>query len=90
MASALVNTTQQVGGSLGTALLNTIAATATATYIASHGLALSTAGLVHGFTVAFGVGAVLLALGAIVSAFAVTIGPSDLPNVAPAPALAES
>ena len=90
VASALVNTTQQVGGSLGTALLNTIAATATATYIASHGLALSTAGLVHGFTVAFGVGAILLALGAIVSAFAVTIGPSDLPNVAPAPALAES
>ena len=41
VASALVNTTQQVGGSLGTALLNTIAATATATYIAAHGLALS-------------------------------------------------
>src|SRR4051794_28192658 len=32
VASALVNTTQQVGGSLGTALLNTIAATATASY----------------------------------------------------------
>jgi hypothetical protein len=37
VASALVNTTQQVGGSLGTALLNTIAASVTASYIAAHG-----------------------------------------------------
>ncbi len=37
VASALVNTTQQVGGSLGTALLNTIAASATGHYIAAHG-----------------------------------------------------
>jgi EmrB/QacA subfamily drug resistance transporter len=90
VASALVNTTQQVGGSLGTALLNTIAATATASYIASHGRASVTAGTVHGFTVAFGVGAVLLALGAIVSAVAVTAKPSEVPNVAAAPALAET
>ena len=39
VASALVNTTQQIGGSLGTALLNTLAATATASYIAAHGAA---------------------------------------------------
>ncbi len=39
VASALVNTTQQVGGSLGTALLNTIAATATASYITANGVA---------------------------------------------------
>ena len=37
VASALVNTTQQIGGSLGTALLNTLAATATASYIVAHG-----------------------------------------------------
>jgi EmrB/QacA subfamily drug resistance transporter len=36
VASALVNTTQQVGGSLGTALLNTVAASATASYVTSH------------------------------------------------------
>ncbi len=86
VASALVNTAQQVGGSLGTALLNTIAATATANYIAVHGVALSQAGLVHGFTVAFAVGAALLALGAIVSAVFVTARTSDLPNLAVAPA----
>ena len=37
VASAMVNTSTQVGASLGAALLNTVAATATASYIASHG-----------------------------------------------------
>jgi EmrB/QacA subfamily drug resistance transporter len=63
VASALVNTTQQVGGSLGTALLNTIAASATAHYITAHGTDSARAGAVHGYTVAFtwGLGALILA-----------------------------
>ncbi|MYT72730.1 MULTISPECIES: MFS transporter [unclassified Streptomyces] len=36
VASAMINTSQQVGGAIGTALLNTIAASATATYLADH------------------------------------------------------
>lgn len=36
VASALVNTSQQVGGSMGTAMLNTIAAAAATDYIAAH------------------------------------------------------
>jgi EmrB/QacA subfamily drug resistance transporter len=57
VASAMVNTSQQVGGSLGTALLNTIGATATTSYLAAHAqgppsAGLAAAGLVHGFTVA--------------------------------------
>src|SRR5712691_5369704 len=36
VASASVNTGQQLGGSIGTALLNTIAASATASYITAH------------------------------------------------------
>ncbi|MGW4228453.1 MFS transporter, partial [Streptomyces sp. NPDC004980] len=36
VASAMVNTSQQVGGAIGTALLNTIAAGATTAYIADH------------------------------------------------------
>ena len=36
VASALVNTGQQVGGALGTALLNTIASTVTASYVVDH------------------------------------------------------
>jgi EmrB/QacA subfamily drug resistance transporter len=63
VASALVNTTQQVGGSLGTALLNTIAASATAHYIINHGAGSAREGAVHGYTVAFtwGLGALILA-----------------------------
>ncbi len=36
VASALVNATQQVGGSLGIALLNTVAASASAAYLRAH------------------------------------------------------
>ncbi|MFE9859906.1 MFS transporter [Streptomyces sp. NPDC005780] len=36
VASAMVNTSQQVGGAIGTALLNTIAASATTAYLAAH------------------------------------------------------
>jgi hypothetical protein len=69
VASALVNTTQQVGGSLGTALLNTLAATAATTFLATHArtaLAAQTAA-VHGYTTAFTVSAVLLAAAAVVA-----------------------
>ena len=52
VASALVNTMQQIGGSLGIAFLNTIATTATVSYASSHG-GTSPKALVHGFTTAF-------------------------------------
>ena len=78
VASALVNTTQQIGGALGTALLNTLAATATASYIVAHGAAASQAGVVHGFAVAFAVGAGFLALGAIASAVLISAGPAEV------------
>jgi hypothetical protein len=69
VASALVNTTQQVGGALGTAFLNTMAATAAANYLASHAKsALATrAAAVHGYTTAFAVSAILLAGSALVA-----------------------
>ena len=55
VASALVNTSQQVGGAVGTALLNTLAATAVSDYIASHEAAPSIAAeaAVHSYTVAY-------------------------------------
>src|SRR5580693_8057278 len=68
VASALVNTMQQVGGSIGTAALSTVALTATATYLAAHRagqLAPATAA-VHGYTIAFTVSAALLGLGALI------------------------
>jgi hypothetical protein len=73
VASALVNTMQQVGGSIGTAALSTVALTATATYLAAHGagpLAPATAA-VHGYTMAFTVSAALLGLGALLTALLV-------------------
>ena len=60
VASAMVNTTQQVGASLGVALLNTVFTTALASYIAAHGPAAAPLGAVHGYNVAFTVSAVLL------------------------------
>ncbi len=88
VASAMVNTTQQVGGSLGTALLNTVAATATASYIATNGPRSVAAGLVHGYSVAFAVGAGFLVLAAVVAAVLVTDRPETLPAPAGDPALA--
>ncbi len=73
VASALVNTTQQVGGSLGTALLNTIAASATTSYLAVHARStVATAtGLVHGYTTAFVYAAAFLGVATIASALLV-------------------
>jgi EmrB/QacA subfamily drug resistance transporter len=90
VASALVNTTQQVGASLGAALLNTIAATATATYLASHGPRLAPNAVVHGFTVAFLVGAIIVAAGALVSAVLVNATAKDLSNPTAQPELDEA
>ncbi|HZD00412.1 MAG TPA: MFS transporter [Actinomycetes bacterium] len=69
IASAMVNTATQVGGSIGTALLNTIAASATAGYLAAHAAGPATAaqGLVHGYSVAIGWGAAILAAAALLT-----------------------
>ena len=70
VAAATVNTAQQIGASIGTALLNTIAATATVTYAARHpsGAVHSAAALVHGYSVATEWGTVMLVAGALAAA----------------------
>jgi EmrB/QacA subfamily drug resistance transporter len=65
VASAMVNTTQQVGASLGVALLNTVFTNATTSYLATHGPAGAPFAAVHGYNVAFTVSAVLLAASAV-------------------------
>jgi EmrB/QacA subfamily drug resistance transporter len=69
VASALVNTMQQVGGSIGTAALNTIALSATAAYLISNssGPQARAIAATHGYTNAFGVSAGLLGLGFILA-----------------------
>jgi EmrB/QacA subfamily drug resistance transporter len=76
VASALVNTNQQVGGSIGTALLNTIAASALTSYVLAHGrgpLVLAEAA-VHSYAVAFWVSAGILAGSAVVCALVLPSG----------------
>jgi len=71
VASALVNTSQQVGGSIGTSLLNTLAATAAAGYVASHlpaTAAVQAQGAVASYTVAYWVSAGFFAIGAVLAA----------------------
>jgi EmrB/QacA subfamily drug resistance transporter len=80
VASALVNTTQQVGGSLGTALLNTVAASVTAAFLISrvHTKANMQAATVHGYTVGFLIGAVCLAIAALSSGLLVNATRADM------------
>ncbi|MGV9383982.1 MFS transporter [Nonomuraea sp. NPDC003707] len=66
VASAMVNTAQQVGGSLGAALLNTVATAATAASLRA-GLPQARA-LVHGYTTATAWGAGVLLLAAALAA----------------------
>ena len=69
VASALINATQQTGGSMGAALINTIATSATVAYVATHGRSAEalTAGAIHGYTTAFIFSAIVLALAATAS-----------------------
>jgi Major Facilitator Superfamily len=86
VASATLNVGQQLGGSIGTALLNTIATSATASYLV--GLYLSAAGLasaqgrqvlaaaaVHGYTTAFWWTAGIFVAGAVVCGSLLRWGP---------------
>jgi EmrB/QacA subfamily drug resistance transporter len=68
VASALVNTTQQVGGALGTAFLNTVAASATTAYLVTRvaSAPVVATATVHGYSTAFEVSALLVALAALV------------------------
>jgi hypothetical protein len=69
VAAALVNSSNQAGGSLGAALLNTIAATAAANYLTHHRPHVSLASAtVHGDVTAFTFLAILFAVGAVVAA----------------------
>jgi EmrB/QacA subfamily drug resistance transporter len=87
VASATVNTMQQVGGSIGTAALSTVAAHATASYLTSHpGRQGLLDGAVHGYTTAFMVAGGIFIFGAI-TVF-LLIKPHVVPGVVAEPAQA--
>jgi EmrB/QacA subfamily drug resistance transporter len=71
VASALVNTSQQVGGSIGTALLNTLAASAVTAYIVDHAPAtpaVVAAAAVHSYALVYWVAAGTFGFGAVLAA----------------------
>jgi EmrB/QacA subfamily drug resistance transporter len=69
VASALVNTMQQVGGSIGTAALSTIALTTASSYLIAHhvGPLAPAVAATHGYTVAFAASAALFGLGLVLA-----------------------
>jgi EmrB/QacA subfamily drug resistance transporter len=69
VASALVNTMQQVGGSIGISALSTVALSTTAGYLITHhtGPLAPAVAETHGYTVAFTVSAAFFGLGCIVA-----------------------
>uniref|UniRef100_UPI0006EB8A88 MFS transporter n=1 Tax=Streptomyces torulosus TaxID=68276 RepID=UPI0006EB8A88 len=83
VTSATVNTAQQVGGSLGTALLNTIATTGATAYVTAHGRTAATAreSVVHGYTTALWWAAAILLLAGALAATTIT---AKAPRHAPA------
>jgi EmrB/QacA subfamily drug resistance transporter len=91
VAGAMVNTCQQIGGSIGTALLNTVAARAAANYARGHpGRAnLSVASVVHGGHAAAAVAALVAVSAAMIVTGAVNARPHRVSRavgpVTPAP-----
>ncbi len=103
VASATLNTGQQIGGSIGTSLLNTIFASAVANYLTSqlspatlvHGHpapSLTGMALIHGYTTGFWVAAAIFAAGAVTCGTLFRFGPLRVPGdatAAPARAAAQ-
>jgi predicted MFS family arabinose efflux permease len=89
LASGLFNTSQQVGGALGLAILSTLAADRTTSVLSGLGHAPAPSdqavALVEGFQVAFAAGGILIAAGAVIMALAVrrrdvaSINPEEQP-----------
>ncbi|MFC1439672.1 MFS transporter [Streptacidiphilus sp. N1-10] len=85
VASASINTGQQLGGSIGTALLNTIAAGATTRYLTAHQHGRPTpdlvqAAAVHGYTAVFWWCAGIFTVGAVVCGTLLRPGPLARPE----------
>ncbi|MFE0103294.1 MFS transporter [Streptomyces sp. NPDC059009] len=80
VASAMVNTSQQVGGAIGTALLNTIAASATTAYLTDHAAGatdpklLQAQAMVSGYSHAIWWAVGILVVSALIAATFITTG----------------
>ncbi len=84
VASAMINTSQQVGGSLGTALMNTVAVTTAAGFLAANaalGEAALPSALTEGYTQGFLVGGVLMLVAAVIVGVLIRVGPDALQEI---------
>ncbi|MGK5739930.1 DHA2 family efflux MFS transporter permease subunit [Micromonospora sp. URMC 103] len=81
-ASATLNATQQVGGSLGTALLNTLYTSAVTGYLTSRAPSPATQvkALVHGYSVAFAWAAGLILLAGLATLLLIRVRRQDVPT----------
>ena len=93
VASAVLNTSQQIGGSLGTALLNTLFAGAVTSYLTDNPItspakaeATTNLAFIHGYHVSFFWGAVLLAAALVCAAVFINARKEDVPTEAVAAA----
>ncbi|MEH0937961.1 MFS transporter [Micromonospora psammae] len=79
-ASATLNATQQIGGSLGTALLNTFFTSSVAAYLATRipDPASQAQAAIHGYTVAFAWGAGLILLAGLATLLLIKVRKEDL------------
>ncbi|WP_256640613.1 MULTISPECIES: MFS transporter [Streptomyces] len=91
VASAMVNTSQQVGGAIGTALLNTIAASAKTSYLKDHIAGATTKpqqqlvglqSMVHGYSTAIAFAVGILAVAALIAFTFVNAGRPGTTQVA--------
>ncbi len=89
VASAVVNTVQQIGGSLGTALLTTVAFTSAATFAADRaatvtspdaGALLQAQATVHGFGTGYFWAACFFLIGAVIAVTMINADKKDLAN----------
>jgi MFS family permease len=93
VASVTLNTGQQIGGSIGTSLLNTIFASAVAHYLTSHlspaalvhghpAPSLTGMSLIHGYTTGFWAAAAIFGTGAVICGTLFRFGPLPYEEVA--------
>ena len=77
VTSAMTNTSQQIGASIGTALLNTIAAAATTAYLATHmrGGEVTARATVHGYATASAWAAGIFVLAAVIAGVVINVHP---------------
>lgn len=86
VASAMLNTAQQIGGSIGTALLSTLFASAVTDYATSNsGPNVAIEASVHGYTTVFWWAAAIALFGAVVSFFMMRSSSAELAAAGPRP-----